>query len=62
MAKTLPRDNRTSPQPNRSFMRPGGPYASGLGEVEVKRLAEIVRGGPDDNGVGVLRDLDDRDS
>lgn len=59
MTKVVPRDNRTSPQPNRSYLLPGGPRAGGLGEVEVKTLAEIVRGGPDDRGVESTRNLDD---
>jgi hypothetical protein len=42
---------RTSLRPNRSYELPGGPYADDLGEVEVKNLAEIERGGAGDAGV-----------
>lgn len=51
----LPRDNRTSLPPNRSYELPGGPRAENLDEITVKKLAEIVRGGPDDGGVGGKR-------
>lgn len=55
MASPVPRDNRTSLQPARSYELPGGPYASGLGEVDVKVLAEIKRGSDEDRGVGSRR-------
>lgn len=45
----LPRDNRYSLQPARTYEVPGGPYAKDLGSIDVLKLAEIVRGGPDDN-------------
>ena len=38
----------TTLQPARSYAIPGGPKAKALGEVEIKILAEIARGGPDD--------------
>ena len=40
---------RTSPQPLRSYAIPGGPLAKDLGEINVYKLSEIARGGPDDN-------------
>jgi hypothetical protein len=60
MAKVVPNDNRYSPQPDRSYQCPGGPYAEKLGETTVKVLAEVERGGDGDNGVEGGRDLDDR--
>jgi hypothetical protein len=47
--------NKLSQQPPRSCEIPGGPKARNLGEVEVKKLAEIERGGPDDRGFGSRR-------
>ena len=40
--------NKVELQPPRSYAIPGGPAARSLAEVEVKVLAEIERGGPDD--------------
>ncbi len=39
---------RTSLQPPRSYAFPGGPLARDLGSIDVYKLAEIERGGPDD--------------
>lgn len=50
--KNVPADNRLALQPVRSYAVPGGPLARNLGEVEVARLAEIMRGGDDDGGYG----------
>lgn len=47
--------NKLSLQPPRSYQLPGGPYAKSLGETQVKKLAEIQRGGPDDQGYGGRR-------
>lgn len=41
--------NKIELQPPRSYALPGGPQAKNLGKVEVKILAEIERGGPDDH-------------
>lgn len=41
--------NKLSLQPPRTYQIPGGPAARNLGKVEVKVLAEIERGGPDDH-------------
>lgn len=47
--------SKTTLTPNRSYELPGGPYARNLGKVEVKILAEIERGSPDDAGYGSRR-------
>lgn len=47
--------NKLSLQPPREYAIPGGPKARSLGEVEVKNLAEIERGGADDRGCGSRR-------
>lgn len=38
----------TSPQPPRSYEIPGGPIAKDLGRIDVYKLSEIARGGPND--------------
>jgi hypothetical protein len=40
--------NRTTLAPTREYHIPGGPIARSAGKVEIKILAEIERGGPDD--------------
>lgn len=40
---------RTSLPPARTYSVPGGPAAKSLAEIEVYKLAEIARGGPNDN-------------
>jgi hypothetical protein len=35
-------------QPVRSYEIPGGPYARGLGKIDLYVLSEIERGGDDD--------------
>ena len=47
--------NVLSIQPPRSYAVPGGPAARNLAETEVKILAEVERGGPDDRGYGSKR-------
>ena len=47
--------NKTTLPPTRSYELPGGPYRRGLPPAEVKILAEIERGGPDDRGCGSRR-------
>lgn len=48
-------DNRYSLPPARTYAVPGGPLARDLGEVSVVQLAEIIRGGDEDRGVGDQR-------
>ena len=43
-------DARYDIQPPRSYFVPGGPTVRDLGKVQVKRLADIRRGGPYDKG------------
>ncbi len=43
------RPARLSQPPLRTYEVPGGPYAKDLAEVTVTKLAEIERGGPNDN-------------
>jgi len=40
---------RLSLQPARSYAVPGGPLARDLGQVDVKKLSEIERGGAHDH-------------
>jgi hypothetical protein len=44
-----------SPLPLRSYEMPGGPYAKNLGKIDRFILAEIERGGDEDQGYGVKR-------
>lgn len=44
-ARNSERALRTSLQPPREYLIPGGPYAANLGDVSVYKLAEIERGG-----------------
>lgn len=53
--KIPPEDNRYSLPPPRTYSVPGGPLAKDLDEVNVYKLAEIIRGGADDFGVGDKR-------
>lgn len=52
MPTRAPRDSekaaRLSLPPARTYEVPGGPYARDLGEVDVYKLSEVARGGPDD--------------
>jgi len=54
-APTKEPDNRHTLPPLRTYHIPGGPLAKNLGEVEVIKLAEIVRGGEGDAGYGDKR-------
>ena len=45
--KAFPKKTTTLQEP-REYAIPGGPQAKNLGEVEVRILAEIVRGSEDD--------------
>jgi hypothetical protein len=47
--------NKLSIQPERSYELPGGPHAGSFGKTQIKKLAEILRGGPDDRGFGDRR-------
>lgn len=51
MSKSLPRDNRYALSPPRTYEVGAafGPLAKNMPPVEVVKLAEIERGGPDDN-------------
>ena len=55
MTAKLPEDNRHALTPDRTYSVPGGPLARDLGETEVYKLAEIVRGGEGDSGFGSRR-------
>ena len=51
MTKPKPPDgygSRTTLTPRRTYEIPGGPKARSLGRTEIRVLAEIERGGPED--------------